>query len=183
MSHRARRRHRLRGAFDPSKIPKMAAAKPGPITVAWSLYRFWRLRGSSAFKRQFDYPGHGCALLLWHSNHAPVRLSAITRSELIAAFAGLAGIRIEVGAAVHTIGLRGGRSLVPLIPLGLRLCSTRQDRQQCDRKRAGETHGVPFQLPPLRACVMPHAAKRITAPSWSGPWSCRRTVCAAPAWL
>jgi uncharacterized protein YjbJ (UPF0337 family) len=54
---------------------------------------------SSAFKRQFDCAGHCNALVSRHGNHVPVTFSAIARSELIAAFAGLTRIRIKVGAA------------------------------------------------------------------------------------
>jgi hypothetical protein len=100
-----------------------------------SLPGIWSLRPvgrtSSAFKRQFDCPGHCNALLSWHGNHAPVSSSAIARSELIAAFAGLTRIRIKVGAAIHTIRLRFGRSL------GVRLSGVRQGRHQTTHREAG----------------------------------------------
>jgi hypothetical protein len=47
---------------------------------------------------------------------------------LIAAFAGLTPIRIKVGAAIHTVRLRVGRSL------GVRLSRGRQDQRQPHRK-------------------------------------------------
>ena len=93
-----------------------------------SLRGFWSLRKSSAFKRQFDCAGHCNALLSWHGNHASVRFSAIARSELIAAFAGLTHIRIKIGAAIHTVRLRVGRSL------GVRLSRGREDQRQPHRK-------------------------------------------------
>ena len=72
--------------------------------------------------------GHCIALLSWYGNHAPVSFSAIAQSELIAAFAGLTRIRIKVGAVIHTVRLRVGRSL------GVRLSGDRQDRYETDRK-------------------------------------------------
>ena len=81
---------------------------------------------SSTFKRYLDCTVHCVALLSWHGNHAPVSFSAIARSELIAAFAGLTRIRIKVGAAIHTVPLRVGRSLG--------VSSVRQDRHQTHRK-------------------------------------------------
>ena len=62
-------------------------------------------------KVYFDRAGLCEALLSWHGNHAPVSSSAITRSESIAAFAGLTRKGIKVGAAIYTVRLRGGRSL------------------------------------------------------------------------
>jgi hypothetical protein len=50
-------------------------------------------------------------IVLGHGNHAPVSFSAIARSELIAAFAGLTRIRIKVSVAIHKVRLRVGRSL------------------------------------------------------------------------
>jgi hypothetical protein len=85
-------------------------------------------RGNSAFKGYFDCAGHCDALLSWHRNHVPVSFSAIARSKLIAAFAGLTCIRIKVGAAIHTVRLRVGRHL------GIRLSGIRQDRHQTQRK-------------------------------------------------
>jgi hypothetical protein len=72
---------------------------------------FWNFRTSSAFKWYFDCAGHCSALLFWHGNQAPVSITAIARSELIAAFARLTRIWIKVGAAIHTVGLRLGRRL------------------------------------------------------------------------
>jgi hypothetical protein len=79
-------------------------------------------------KVYFDRAGLCEALLSWHSNHAPVTFSAIARSELITAFAGLTRIRIKVGAAIHTVRLRAGRSL------GACLSGVRQDQDQTHRK-------------------------------------------------
>ena len=92
------------------------------------LHGFWSLRASSIFKRQFDCAGHCNALLSWHGNHAPVSLSAIAGSELIAAFAGLPRIRVKVAAAIYTIRLKVGRSL------SVSLSGVRQHRNQAHRK-------------------------------------------------
>src|SRR5262249_17093798 len=74
---------------------KTAKSTGRGINQIGSLHGFWSLRTSSAFKRQFDCAGHCNALLSWHGNHAPVSFSAIARSELIAAFAGLTRVRIK----------------------------------------------------------------------------------------
>jgi hypothetical protein len=81
-------------------------------------------------------PLHRSALLA--GNHAPVVLSAIARSELIAAFAGFTRIRIKVRAAIHTVRLRVGRSL------GVRLSGVRQDWHQ--------THGKAGTIQALEHC-------------------------------
>jgi hypothetical protein len=96
-----------------------------------SLDGFWSLRPverPSVFNRYFDGAGQCNALLSWHGNHLPVSFSAIARSDLIAAFAGLTRIWIKIGAAIHTVRLRGGLSS------GIRLNGVRQDRQQTHRK-------------------------------------------------
>jgi hypothetical protein len=85
-------------------------------------------------KVYFDRAGLCEALLSWHSNHAPVAFSAIARSELIAAFAGLTRIGIKVGTVIKTIRLRVGRSL------GVRLSGVRHDRHQTQRKAGNYAH-------------------------------------------
>src|SRR5262249_30298820 len=85
-------------------------------------------------KVYFDRAGLCEAFLSWHSNHAPVPFSAIARSELIAAFARLPRIGIKVGAAIHTVRLRAGRSL------GARLSGVRQDQDQTHRKAGNKAH-------------------------------------------
>jgi len=116
-----REEHRRRVARRMTSEPYGSGAPRRPRS--W----FWNLRTSSAFKRQFDCAGHCSALLFWYGNHAPVSFSAIARSELIAAFAGLTPIRIKVGAAIHTVRLRVGRSL------GVDLSGVRQDRHRTHR--------------------------------------------------
>src|SRR5215467_8771180 len=86
-------------------------------------------RDTSVVKKvYFDRASLCEALLSWHDNHDPVRSSAIARSELIAAFAGLTRKGIKVGGAIHTVRLRVRRSL------GARLSGVRQDQHQTYRK-------------------------------------------------
>src|SRR5262249_475991 len=58
-----------------------------------------------------------------------------TRSELVAAFAGLTRKGIKVGAAIHTVSLRVGRTL------GARLSGVRQYQDQTHRKAGNQAHG------------------------------------------
>jgi len=98
---------------------------PGSLDGFWSLRPVER---PSVFNRYFDGAGQCNALLSWHGNHLPVSFSAIASSYLIAAFAGLTRIWIKIGAAIHTVRLRGGLSS------GIRLNGVRQDRHQTHRK-------------------------------------------------
>src|SRR5262249_7028864 len=86
-------------------------------------------RETSVVKKvYFDRASLCEALLSWHGNKAPVSRSAITRSELIAAFAGLTGKGIKLGAAIQAVRLRAVRSL------GARWSGVRQDQNQTHRK-------------------------------------------------
>src|SRR5215467_7161678 len=113
----------------PFMTPKrtLRALGRGRASAARRVGRGRRGRTSVVKKVYFDRAGLCEALLSWYGNHAPVSSSAIARSELIAAFAGLTRIWIKVGAGIHTVRLSVGRSL------GVRLSDARQDRHQTHR--------------------------------------------------
>src|SRR5215813_6446574 len=120
-------------SIDPK--PTLLALGCGRASAARREGRLGERETSVVKKVYFDRAGLCEARLSWHGNNTPVCFPAIARSELIAAFAGLTRIRIKVGAAIHTVRLRGGRSL------GARLSGVRQDQHQTHRKAGNEAHG------------------------------------------